>query len=184
MVTAVKLEPLASKKLVAGGPGRAANGNFALTDFTLVLGPRYGIGKTEPATLINPKATFEQPGLPIAATIDADKQSGWAVDPQFGKDHAAVFEVLRAIRDTDSGATLTLTLDFRKVIANHNFGRFRLSATNAPAPRGDLDGDGLPSPTSPTILRTDPQRLGSENDQKRRPSRTGTRSIDPAVAWH
>ena len=30
------------------------------------------------------RATFEQRGLPVAATIDSDPRSAWAVDPQFG----------------------------------------------------------------------------------------------------
>ena len=45
-----------------------------------------------PVKLVQPRATFEQTGLPVAAAIDADPHSAWAVDPQFGKDHAAVFE--------------------------------------------------------------------------------------------
>lgn len=140
-ITAIKLEPLADKALVAGGPGRAGNGNFALTDLKLQIGPRYGIGKTQDATLINPKATFEQPGLPIAAAVDADKTSGWAIDPQFGKDHAAVFELKEDVR-FDGGATLKFTLDFRNN-GGHNFGKFRLSVTEQPRPVG-LDGSGLP----------------------------------------
>ncbi len=140
-ITALKVEPLADKSLVAGGPGRASNGNFALTDLKLTIGPRYGVGTTENAPLINAKATFEQPGLPVSAAIDDDPHSGWAVDPQFGKDHAAAFELGRDVV-FNGGATLTITLDFRNN-AGHNFGKFRLSVTDSPRPVG-LDGSGVP----------------------------------------
>jgi Protein of unknown function (DUF1549)/Protein of unknown function (DUF1553)/Planctomycete cytochrome C len=158
-ITAIKLEPLADKSLVAGGPGRASNGNFALTDLKLTIGPRYGIGKTETPTLINPKATFEQSGLPISAAIDADKTSGWAVDPQFGKDHAAVFELKEDIR-FDGGATLTFTLDFRNN-AGHNFGKFRLSVSEAPRPVG-LDGSGLPMAVAAILKKPRGERSTAE----------------------
>ena len=32
--------------------------------------------------LTNPRATFEQKGLPVRAAIDDDPMSGWAIDPQ------------------------------------------------------------------------------------------------------
>ena len=158
-LTAVRLEVFADPKLVAGGPGRAANGNFDLTDFKVVVGPRYGIGKTETPGLINPKADFEQPGLPIAAAIDADAKSGWAVDPQFGKDHLAVFEFPRDLAP-DGGATLTFTLDFQGN-NGHNFGRFRLSVTDSPRPVG-LDGDGVPPNLSAVLAKSIDARTPDE----------------------
>jgi len=162
MISAIKLEPLTDKLLVAGGPGRAANGNFALTNLSLTIGPRYGIGNTESATLINPKATFEQPGLPIAAVVDSDKSSGWAIDPQFGKDHAAVFELKQDIR-FDGGATLAFRLDFRGNMG-HNFGKFRLSVCEAPRPVG-LDGSGLPMAVAIILKKPREGRSAAEVDE-------------------
>jgi len=49
--------------------------------------------------------------LPVAAAIDGDANSAWAVDPQFGKDHAAVF-ALETPLDLPGGAKLTFTLKF------------------------------------------------------------------------
>ncbi len=147
-LTGLRLEALADDGLVARGPGRAANGNFALTDLKFGIGPRYGLGKSVDPPLANPQATFEQPGLPIAATIDADPKSGWAVDPQFGHDHAAVYE-LADDRPLDGGATLTIKLDFRNN-AGHNLGRFRLAVTDSPRPVG-LDASGLPPAVAPIL---------------------------------
>ena len=117
-----------------------------------------GIGKTFDVALINPKASFEQAGLPIAAAIDADKKSGWAIDPQFGKDHAAVFEI-GADLVPDGGATLILTLDFQGN-TGHSFGRFRFSATGSPRPVG-LDGNGIPANVAP-ILETPRAKRSAE----------------------
>jgi Protein of unknown function (DUF1549)/Protein of unknown function (DUF1553)/Planctomycete cytochrome C len=158
-ITAIKVEALADPALVKGGPGRAANGNFDLTDLKLTIGPRYGIGQTSDSKLINPKASFEQKGLPISATVDADKKSGWAVDPQFGKDHAAVFEFEADVLP-DGGATLTFLLDFQGN-TGHNIGRLRVSATSAAHPVG-LDGDGIPANASPILAKARDSRTSEE----------------------
>ena len=159
-ITAIKIEALADPALVKSGPGRAANGNFDLTDIALTIGPRYGIGQTADAKLINAKASFEQKGLPIAAAIDADKKSGWAVDPEFGKDHAAVFELETDVLP-DGGATLIFVLDFQGNTA-HTIGRLRLSATSAAHPVG-LDGNGIPAAMLPILAKARDGRSGDES---------------------
>ncbi len=140
-ITGLKIEALADPSMVKGGPGRAANGNFDLTQVTVTAGSRDGKSAAETIVLQNPKATFEQPGLPIAAAIDDNPKSGWAVDPQFGKNHAAVFEFGRDI-SFEGGTTLTITLVFNGNNM-HNIGRPRLSVTTAPRPVG-LDGNPTP----------------------------------------
>ena len=47
-ITAVRIEALADPSMVKGGPGRAANGNFDLTDFRVTAAPLTGRGT--PAT--------------------------------------------------------------------------------------------------------------------------------------
>ena len=133
-ITSVRLEALAHPSMVRGGPGRAVNGNFALSDFKLTCAPLAG-GKASPVKIAKARATFEQRGLPVAATIDADPRSAWAIDPQFGKDHAAVFDLARPI-GYDGGTVLTFTLKFSNN-AGHNIGRPRLSiSTRADSARG------------------------------------------------
>jgi mono/diheme cytochrome c family protein len=130
--TGIRLEALAHSSLVKGGPGRAENGNFALTDFTVALKPKQG--PTGPLALANPQATFEQTpqGLFVKNAIDGDKKSGWAVDPQFGKDHAAVFELAEELT-VDEPSTLVFTLDFQNN-KQHSLGRPRVSVTSAAKP--------------------------------------------------
>jgi hypothetical protein len=157
-ITALRIEALADDRLPHHGPGRAANGNFALTQITLQAGPRFGIGMTVSPRLINAKATFEQTGFPASAAIDDDPRSGWAIDPQIGRDQAAVFEVGQVLR-TDSGSTLTISLAFNNN-AGHNLGRFRIAVTDAPRPVG-LGDDAIP-PDIRAILAVEPAARSPE----------------------
>ncbi len=141
-INAIRLEALAHDSLVKRGPGRADNGNFGLGEITLTAEPLAGDGAAVTAKLMNPRADFEQNGgsLSIAASLDGNKQTGWAVDPQFGKDHAAVFEVDPAQPiGFDGGTKLTFTLEFQ-INTKHAIGRPRLSISTAgaaPALHGD-----------------------------------------------
>ena len=93
VITGLRLEALAHPSMVKSGPGRAANGNFDLTDLRVDAQSLKQGSSPRRLTLIKPKATFEQGGLLIRHAIDNNPKTGWAVDPQFGKDHAAVFQL-------------------------------------------------------------------------------------------
>lgn len=143
-ITAVRLEALADPSLTKGGPGRAGNGNFALSDFKVTS---RAAGSDQPAAavpLAQAVATFEQtPSLLVAAAIDADPLSAWAVDPEFGKDHAAAFSLAQPL--TLSGPLeLTFTLQFTNNV-NHSIGRPRLSITTADGPLS-LEGEAVRQP--------------------------------------
>ncbi len=153
-VVAIRLEALADPSLVKGGPGRAGNGNFALSDFRVTMTSKSGDTKPISVKLKNPRATFEQKGLPIAAAIDADEKSAWAVDPQFGKNHAASFELESPI-DAKGGVVLTFTLAFKNN-HGHNIGRPRLSVSGKAD--SELTGAGLPQSIFTTLQTPSPQR--------------------------
>jgi hypothetical protein len=121
-IIAIRLEALAHPSLVKGGPGRAKNGNFALSDFRVEVGMPQAPARA--LKLVTARATFEQSGLPVKAALDNDAKSAWAIDPQFGKDHAAVFE----LAEPDTGTQLVFTLKFANN-DGHNLGRFRLSVS-------------------------------------------------------
>ncbi len=160
-ITAIRLEALADPSLVKGGPGRAANGNFALSDFRVTAAPLDGKGKAVAVKLVNGKATFEQAGLPVKAAIDDDKKSAWAVDPQFGKDHAAVFETDGEV-GFEGGTLLTFTLSFNNN-NGHQIGRPRLSLTTVPQPVS-LDGDALPAKVQAAFAKLDGDQKLSDDD--------------------
>jgi mono/diheme cytochrome c family protein len=173
-ITAVRLEALADPSLVKGGPGRAANGNFALSDFRLTVNPKHGKpdrATPVPVTLRNPRATFEQKGLPVAAAIDGDAKSAWAVDPQFGKDHAAVFETDTPL-GFEGGTVLTFTLHFKNN-EGHNLGRPRLSVTTVRQP--ELQGDGIPQQVLPALNMPAEKRTAEQTAAVRKWYRT----VDP-----
>jgi hypothetical protein len=136
-ITGLRVEALAHPSLKKGGPGRADNGNFCLSDLTVTAKAASG-GEAVPVTLTNPVSTFDQNGLGIAQAIDADGTSGWAVDPQFGKDHAAVLAFAQPI-GFPGGTTLTVTMRFNNNL-RHGMGRPRLSLTTGTV---SLDGGSL-----------------------------------------
>ena len=126
-IRSLRLEALADPSLVRSGPGRANNGNFALSEFRVTVQP---IDSSEsnsvtPVKLTGAKATFEQNGLPVAAAIDDNPGSGWAVDPEFGKDHAAVFSTPEPF-GFDKGTRVTITLKYNTNV-HHSIGRPRLT---------------------------------------------------------
>jgi hypothetical protein len=148
-ITAIRLEALAHPSMKRGGPGRAGNGNFALSDFTITARPLVG-GKEVPVKIAAARATFEQRGLPVSAAIDTDPRSAWAIDPQFGKDHAAVFD-LAAPLGHEGGTALTVTLRFRNN-TGHNIGRPRLSLSTETRPPA-VAGDGIPDSVREVVAR-------------------------------
>jgi hypothetical protein len=148
-ITAVRLEALAHPSMVRGGPGRAGNGNFALSDFKLTAAPMSG-GRAIPVKIAGARATFEQRGLPVAATIDKDPRSAWAIDPQFGKDHGAVFNFASPIGHA-GGTVLTFTLRFNNN-NSHNIGRPRLSLSTQPSPPV-VTGDVMPDDVRLALTR-------------------------------
>jgi hypothetical protein len=119
--------------LPAKGPGRASNGNFVLNEFKVEFTKLEGKEKTKPAKLGRPQATFSQDQFPIANAIDNNPATGWAIAPQFGRTHVAVFEVGNKFGFKE-GTLVTVTLSQQFPGKDHNIGRFRISATNAKPP--------------------------------------------------
>lgn len=133
-LTALRIEALAHESLKKKGPGRADNGNFVLSDLRLFVEPLKGGGRHQ-VKLLRPRATFEQNSGPLSAAgaIDPDKRgTGWAVDPQVGRDHAAVFEFDQPVGVADE-TVLVIEMDFF-THAKHSIGRPRLAVTAAPRP--------------------------------------------------
>ena len=125
-ISAIRLETLPDTMLPKGGPGRAANGNFALSDVKVFVSNVEG-KETKPVEIVSAIADYEQKGLPASATIDSDAKSSWAVDGQIGKPHSIIFRLKEPISAMD-GRNLTVTLKFNNN-NGHNIGRFRLSLT-------------------------------------------------------
>ena len=140
-IVGLRLEALSDARLPKGGPGRAENGNFALSDLKVTAAPIDGSVSAVDVPLTAPQAGFEQGGLPVSAAIDADPKSGWAIDGRIGQNQAAVFSFAAPVGHT-SGSRLTVTAKFETNKA-HVIGRPRLSIAVAPQ-SVTLDGDEAP----------------------------------------
>lgn len=132
-ITALRIEALAHDSMTRKGPGRASNGNFALGMLS-VFARKVGDEKLIPLTLVKPRATFEQNkgNLSVASSIDKNPKTGWAVDPQFGKNHAAIFEFDKPLGFAEP-MELVIRMKF-DVNNRHSIGRPRISMTTAAAP--------------------------------------------------
>jgi len=132
-ITGLRLEALADPRLPGGGPGWASNGNFCLNEMTLEATPAQDPDTARRIALRNPSADFNQTeggGFHVRGAVDGNDSTGWAVHPEFNKDHTAVFDLAEAIGDGQA-ARLTVRLNqgdrgIDKVL----LGRFRLSFTN------------------------------------------------------
>jgi hypothetical protein len=129
---AIRLEALTHSSFPRKGPGRAANGNFALGDFKVSAVSLKSKAKPQQLKFASARATHQQntSSLSVAASIDNDPVSGWAVDAGgIGKDQAAIFELAEPfVSDTPIELTITLTLNHPN--AKHTLGHFRLSVTS------------------------------------------------------
>lgn len=155
-ITAFRLEVLPDPSLPAQGPGRVAHGNFVLSEFKVALAN--AAGALQPIEWGASYADFSQDKLPISNAIDGDPKTGWAISPQFGKRHVAVFET-KSNLDLPEDATLTIVLD-QQYGSQHTIGKFRLSATSMPRP---VKFDGTPDAVvailgKPAALRTPDQK--------------------------
>ena len=127
-VTGFRLEAMADDSLPAKGPGRFSNGNVVLTDVRVEAGGVGGV-KIRAAT-----ADFSQTEHPIKNAIDDRKESGWAIMPQVGRGHEAIFGFEKPLPFASGGGEFVVVLEFQSSFAQHTLGRVRLSATGLREP--------------------------------------------------
>lgn len=143
----LRIEALTHDSMPRKGPGRAGNGNFALSDFKL-LAAEGDDEKLKPVKLASAQATHQQNTgtLSVESSFDGDpKGTGWAVDyGGIGKDQAAVFKLETPI-ESDGQVRLQWQLTFANN-GQHSLGRFRLSVSSDQQPPvvvGQTQIDGL-----------------------------------------
>ncbi|MFM7323083.1 MAG: DUF1553 domain-containing protein, partial [Armatimonadota bacterium] len=145
-ISGVRIDALPDPSLPQGGPGRAGNGNFVLTEVKgqVVLADGT-LGRTVRFT--HAAASFEQilfagddiPGKRWGALHAVDNDAtlpylGWAILPETNKPHSIVLGLAEPLT-LPEGASLRLVLE-NNHSTDHNLGCFRISTTNvAPAIR-------------------------------------------------
>lgn len=159
-ITAIRLEALTDPALPSKGPGRAPNGNFVLNEFK-VTAAKASDPKAKPkaVALKDAAADFSQGSYDVAFAIDGNPESGWAVVPETGKPHVALFKLAQPAGFAE-GTVLAFTLDQRFPGKDHNLGKFRIAVTTAKDP---MLMDTLPAPVRaalavPAEKRTPPQK--------------------------
>lgn len=90
----------------------------------------------QPLKLVNASADFAQSGFEASSAIDENSKTGWAFAGGGGAPHAWVVECQPPI-NLPVGSELIVSLA-QEYGGNHTLGRFRISATNAPAPIREL----------------------------------------------
>jgi len=135
-VAAIRLRVLADDRLPKRGPGTASNGNFVLTAVQLVVD----------GEVIRPLAAVAdhaQPGYPVAAAIDGDPKTGWAINIESGSkavmnaDHEATFVLSAPIElagDSEPDDAREVWIELKHELnQNYLVGRFAIdTAEHAP----------------------------------------------------
>ena len=137
------------------GPGRAKDGNFVLTKFSVVaVSPN---GEEREVKLGNPQASFSQNRFPVENALAGQASSGWAVAPKLDESHAAVFETEEDLV-LPEGAKLVFKLE-HNYKTTYLLGQFRLSATDAARP---LKSDLLPADATMALAKEPDLRTKAE----------------------
>lgn len=148
-ITGFRLEVLTDPSLPRGGPGRGADGNLWLSEFTVRHAPadqNDKDAKPEPLAISRASADFAAASDPVKGAIDGSQKTSWGVDAGPGmrnQDRQAVF-VLQRPAGYATGTKFTIQLSQKQYDAGRevryeapNIGRFRLAVTTAPDPRAD-----------------------------------------------
>jgi mono/diheme cytochrome c family protein len=143
--------------------GRNSNGNFVLTDVIAEINAP-GLAKPLSATFTRAEADYNQTGYEVGLIVQdkpkrgkgGKKSQGWAIDGPTKRDARKAMFITGTPLTVPPNATLSVTLRHDS-IANHNIGRFRLSATSLPPATVKLDGAKV-APSIVAALNTEPAK--------------------------
>jgi hypothetical protein len=158
-VGGIRLDVLADDRLPHRGPGRQENGNLHLSEIEVSAAPAGDPAAARALALAKPRADFSQEGWSVEQAIDGNPASAWAIYPEVGKPHRAVFAVKEP--EAAGGGRVLLSFRLRQLQGSgHLIGKLRLAATESPPP---FDGEVLPPAVSaalatPAAARTDDER--------------------------
>lgn len=128
-ITAFRLEAIADAKAPNGGPGRAGDGNFVLSEFEVFAAPDAKPAESKKVELHKPLADFSQQNFEIAKAVNGnpnDGNKGWAISPAYGVTHWATFETKQPI-NIEGGTQLRIVMHHKFNQPDYVLGRFRIS---------------------------------------------------------
>jgi hypothetical protein len=128
---ALRLEALASPSAPGGGPGTGENGAFRLSRLKIIAAPLVAAPDRKPVEIIlrPAAATSEAPGYELEYAVDSPIETGWSVDGQPGRDHAAIVAFDKPV-GFDQGTRLTVELMF--AAKQHGLAKLRVAVTTEP----------------------------------------------------
>jgi hypothetical protein len=184
-ITGFRVEFLTDPNLPRGGPGRAPDGSFYFSEFSVEAGPAGNPNAPvamEKIPLASVTADFELPDWPAKNVIDGAIKTHWFSDAgpvRRNQSRQFVFETQKSF-GYDNGVFLTFQLAQKKDDSidteqrQPNIGRFRISVTDAPNPKLD------PLPASVRAILSIPADRRSK--EQRREIFSFYRTIDPAFS--
>jgi hypothetical protein len=135
-IRAIRLDALRHPSLPGNGPGRGdpVKTNFVLSEFSLHLGlanaasqdPATPLQNLQPVPIVRATADFSQQKYAVEKAFDGKLDTGWAIAPQFDREHHALFVFAEPLQLQPNQILLfSLSQQFGN---GRTLGRFRLSA--------------------------------------------------------
>ena len=153
----IRLDVLQHESLPGEGPGRGdpKRRNFVLNEFSAELKALKSVngqlaehGAGRGLAFTSAKASFSQKNWDVSGALKTSQKSGWAISPQFDRDHWAEFTLAEPL-DIPENSELVFKL-VQKWGNSRSIGRLRLSAITG-------SGDGLSIPDDVVkMARKDP----------------------------
>ncbi|WP_166821960.1 PSD1 and planctomycete cytochrome C domain-containing protein [Thalassoroseus pseudoceratinae] len=156
-VTGLRLRTLADPKLPSKGPGRTAHGNFVLNEFQVQSSVNQDFKKAKPQPIQSATADFSQNKWDVAGAFDGKPKSGWAISPQMGKDHEAVFVFATPVNGDGKSNWIKIELQ-QNYGSQHTIGRFHIEARTGTEP-----GEGVPAKIREIVQIPSDQRSVKQN---------------------
>ncbi len=157
-LTGVRLDVFADNRLPGKGPGRVAHGNFVLSELRVFADESQGFPKPQRLPLASATADFSQKGFAASLAVASEPKSkrGWAISPEMGKSHWAIFTSKEPTKTTAAETFLKIELD-QHYGGQHTIGRFKLLART-----GTLPGLGVPKEIRDILAIAAPQRTKAQ----------------------
>ncbi len=127
-INALRIDVLPDNSLPAKGPGRVAHGNFVLSEVIVEVAATADFADPRKLEFTSAKADFEQADKPWLAknVFDGKEDTGWAIAPQYGKEHWLVGSLKEPIGKEGAVAYFRVKLS-QQYGQQHTIGRFRVS---------------------------------------------------------
>ncbi len=128
-ITAFRLEAIADPSAPNGGPGRAGDGNFVLSEFEVYAASATDPKQVKKIELHKALASFSQANFEIAKAVNGnpnDGNKGWAISPAYGVTHWATFEPKQPLT-LEAGQQIKVMMHHKFSQPDYVMAKFRIS---------------------------------------------------------